>query len=562
MSNLTIKEYKKAFVFEDNKNYTLAEKSYQIAVENDNNFGSKELGIGVLHQFYGFFEKAIKEYKKELEKDLKDESLDKIYLNLALCLDRSHFYEEAIFYYKKISTNEGFVNYRVSELYKKLKDFELSNNYLEKLKIKKIVPKFEWKHGISYGAFMQDERLKTTNYFVSLYEELEKVEDRAFFESFEARAFDNIAFDILENLLSKNYIKSAIFAIDDLRKIPDILKKRADIRFVLKDSLDYIEALTNSKLIVSNSILPDYFVRGEKQQLLDYSSFRKDFPKNSRVFKAMLSKNLLQATHILSKDDTDIFLKNSSISYIFDEKIEKYIKDFDFSTFLEEPKNRTKKDKKNILIYIESFINNKVDSAFYNFLKIIPKDRYDITLLVDFEVLKNSDRFEKIEQNISKDIKILTKYHDIIESLEEKEISEYLNRNKKMANKDMEDIFLNSKKREAKRFLGENSFDFAINFSGFDIKCLTFFAGILSKKKIVFSHFEKNLEDITRYSNLYGVFSQYRWFDTIVINQKQTNLTKEYFIKEFELEKQNIVCINNILDIEESKKELLSLLEV
>ena len=531
MSNLTIKEYKKAFVFEDNKNYTLAEKSYQITVENDNNFGSKELGIGVLHQFYGFFEKAIKEYKKELEKDLKDESLDKIYLNLALCLDRSHFYEEAIFYYKKISTNEGFVNYRVSELYKKLKDFELSNNYLEKLKIKKIVPKFEWKHGISYGAFMQDERLKTTNYFVSLYEELEKVEDRAFFESFEARAFDNIAFDILENLLSKNYIKSAIFAIDDLRKIPDILKKRADIRFVLKDSLDYIEALTNSKLIVSNSILPDYFVRGEKQQLLDYSSFRKDFPKNSRVFKAMLSKNLLQATHILSKDDTDIFLKNSSISYIFDEKIEKYIKDFDFSTFLEEPKNRTKKDKKNIL-------------------------------LVDFEVLKNSDRFEKIEQNISKDIKILTKYHDIIESLEEKEISEYLNRNKKMANKDMEDIFLNSKKREAKRFLGENSFDFAINFSGFDIKCLTFFAGILSKKKIVFSHFEKNLEDITRYSNLYGVFSQYRWFDTIVINQKQTNLTKEYFIKEFELEKQNIVCINNILDIEESKKELLSLLEV
>ena len=189
--------------------------------------------------------------------------------------------------------------------------------------------------------------------------------------------------------------------------------------------------------------MPDYFVRGEKQQLLDYSSFRKDFPKNSRVFKAMLSKNLLQATHILSKDDTDIFLKNSSISYIFDEKIEKYIKDFDFSTFLEEPKNRTKKDKKNILIYIESFINNKVDSAFYNFLKIIPKDRYDITLLVDFEVLKNSDRFEKIEQNISKDIKILTKYHDIIESLEEKEISEYLNRNKKMANKDMEDIFLN-----------------------------------------------------------------------------------------------------------------------
>ena len=58
MSNLTIKEYKKAFVFEDNKNYTLAEKSYQIAVENDNNFGSKELGIGVLHQFYGFFEKS------------------------------------------------------------------------------------------------------------------------------------------------------------------------------------------------------------------------------------------------------------------------------------------------------------------------------------------------------------------------------------------------------------------------------------------------------------------------------------------------------------------------
>ena len=45
-------------------------------------------------------------------------------------------------------------------------------------------------------------------------------------------------------------------------------------------------------------------------------------------------------------------------------------------------------------------------------------------------------------------------------------------------------------------------------------------------------------------------------------NQKETNLTKEYFIKEFELEKQNIVCINNILDIEESKKELLSLLEV
>lgn len=562
MSNLTIKEYKKAFVFEDNKNYTLAEKSYQIAIENDNNFGSKELGIGVLHQFYGFFEKAIKEYKKELEKDLKDETKDKIYLNLALCLDRSHFYEEAIFYYKKTSTNEGFVNYRVSELYKKLKDFELSNNYLEKLKIKKIVPKFEWKHGISYGAFMQDERVKTTNYFVSLYEELEKVEDRAFFESFESRAFDNIAFDILENLLSKNYIKSAVFAIDDLRKIPDILKKRVDIRFVLKDSLDYIEALTNSKLIVSNSILPDYFVRGENQQLLDYSSFRKDFPKNSRVFKAMLSKNLLQATHILSKDDTDIFLKNSSISYIFDEKIEKYIKDFDFSTFLEEAKNKTKKDKKNILIYIESFINNKVDSAFYNFLKIIPKDRYDITLLVDFEVLKNSDRFEKIEQNISKDIKILTKYHDIIESLEEKEISEYLNRNKKMANKDMEDIFLNAKKREAKRFLGENSFDFAINFSGFDIKCLTFFAGISSKKNIIFSHFEKNLEDITRYSNLYGVFSQYRWFDTIVINQKQTNLTKEYFIKEFELEKQNIVRINNILDIEESKKELLSLLEV
>ena len=562
MSNLTIKEYKKAFVLEDNKNYTLAEKSYQIAIENDNNFGSKELGIGVLHQFYGFFEKAIKEYKKELEKDLKDETKDKIYLNLALCLDRSHFYEEAIFYYKKTSTNEGFVNYRVSELYKKLKDFELSNNYLEKLKIKKIVPKFEWKHGISYGAFMQDERVKTTNYFVSLYEELEKVEDRAFFESFEARAFDNIAFEILENLLLQNYIKSAIFAIDDLRKIPDILKKRADIRFVLKDSLDYIEALTNSKLIVSNSILPDYFVRGKNQKLLDYSSFRKDFPKNSRVFEAILSKNLLQATQILSKDDTDIFLKNSSISYIFDEKIEKYKKDFDFVAFLKEEKIVQKKDKKNILIYIESFINNKVDSAFYNFLKIIPKDRYDITLLVDFEVLKNSDRFEKIEQNISKDIKILTKYHDIIESLEEKEISEYLNRNKKMANKDMEDIFLNSKKREAKRFLGQNSFDFAINFYSFDIKCLTFFAGISSKKKIIFSHFEKNLEDITKYSNLYGVFSQYRWFDTIVINQKQTNLTKEYFIKEFELEKQNIVFINNILDIEESKKELLSLLEV
>ena len=57
MSNLTIKEYKKAFVFEDNKNYTLAEKSYQIAVENEITLAQKSWELVFCTSFMDFLKK-------------------------------------------------------------------------------------------------------------------------------------------------------------------------------------------------------------------------------------------------------------------------------------------------------------------------------------------------------------------------------------------------------------------------------------------------------------------------------------------------------------------------
>ncbi len=202
------------------------------------------------------------------------------------------------------------------------------------------------------------------------------------------------------------------------------------------------------------------------------------------------------------------------ISYIFDKEQQHEI------TVV---KNRS--EKKRLLFYPGGMRNNGITSSFINLVKNIDKDKYEIICLMDSARSKEQiENIKKLPQSVhmlfrfgQPDFTMSEAYRDLyFHMFGMKKWNEHL-------------FPANIYQREARRLLGNNDFDAAIDFSGYSLHWAKIILGAAADRRFCYMHSDMSA-DAQRVvngkkihkMNLTGLFSVYHLFDKVISVSKST----------------------------------------
>ena len=204
------------------------------------------------------------------------------------------------------------------------------------------------------------------------------------------------------------------------------------------------------------------------------------------------------------------------------------------------------KKKKSILFYGGPFIPNGITSSFINLLNHIDYDSYTVTIIVEPNATMNNypERLAQISK-IDKRIAILGRVGRMTLRLEEDWIIKKFSSQKDLTTNEMWDIFNKAHLREMYRILGDNQFDYFVNFEGYNTFWVSLFGSknnnslflhsdIYEEWKLRFPYLEKNIKLYTSYKNIVSVS------DTIMnVNIKKLSTL-------FNIEEEKFIYCNNV----------------
>lgn len=175
-------------------------------------------------------------------------------------------------------------------------------------------------------------------------------------------------------------------------------------------------------------------------------------------------------------------------------------------------------DKKRLLIYPGSMMNNGITTSFINLMSILDKSRYDVTVIIDPQV--DRSRLANISK-IPEDIRLMYRYGQDSLNYSQRIYDQTYN-----LRSHEDDIFegldLSGYDLDMKRIIPFKP-DAAIHFSGYENKWGLRIAAMDAKKKIVFQHNDLR-EDADKFVNdkqpnltmLTHMFELYRYYDKVV----------------------------------------------
>lgn len=206
-------------------------------------------------------------------------------------------------------------------------------------------------------------------------------------------------------------------------------------------------------------------------------------------------------------------------------------------------------NKKNILIYIGSFINNGITSSGLNLLDSIDYDKYNV-------VLVSKDSFDNIsENNISKlnsNVKIIYRCGQTLKLKDEFKYEKYVLNNieKEDFNKIPNEI-IHIYEREYNRVFGLNTvFDSSIDFGGYARFWSLLISSSKANKKIIYQHSDMWSEhEMGRLPDGIFMFKLYNNFDNVVSVSKNTmEVNKENLSQLVDDIDNKFVYINNCIN--------------
>jgi len=222
-----------------------------------------------------------------------------------------------------------------------------------------------------------------------------------------------------------------------------------------------------------------------------------------------------------------------------------------------------RKAKKSILFYGGPFIPNGITSSFINLLNYIDYDKYTVTIIVEPNTTMNKypERLEQISK-IDKRIGILGRVGQMNLRLEEDWVIKKFASQKDLTTTEMWEIFNKAHSREMNRMLGDNQFDYFVNFEGYN----TFWVSLFSSKKnnSIFLHSDIYEEWKLRFPYLEKNIKLYDFYKNIVpVSETIMNVNLKKLSVPFKIQEEKFIYCNNVQNpkhiLSDAKKEIDSI---
>lgn len=206
---------------------------------------------------------------------------------------------------------------------------------------------------------------------------------------------------------------------------------------------------------------------------------------------------------------------------------------------------------KSFLFYTGPFMRNGITTSFVNLANNLISLGHTVSVVVDANAIaKHDDRLEQISK-LNPHVNLIGRVGGIVFNLEERYVHGERNRDHFLAEKEMEDIWLNSWRKEFKRIFGNAYFDCIINFEGYTNFWSSLFSAQNNFKRNVYQHNDMFSEYSQKYPYLLGGFNNYKLYDKVISVSKETrDLNYENLSKLVLLEKDKMVYSQNLLNID------------
>ncbi|MGP5221302.1 CDP-glycerol glycerophosphotransferase family protein [Psychrobacter celer] len=207
--------------------------------------------------------------------------------------------------------------------------------------------------------------------------------------------------------------------------------------------------------------------------------------------------------------------------------------------------------KKQLLFFSGPFIPNGISRSFLNLMGAIQESEYDVTVLINrADVLKSTQRLEEISK-LPNNVRVISRIGQVPMTLEEIWVRDGFETEYKFYSPEYEEKLVGLYRREARRLLGDSSFDTIINFEGYALFWVSLISQIGANRRIIYQHSDKYQEWKTRFPYLEGVFRLYKYYDNIASVSKATMENNKFnLIPEFNLPENKFIYLNNTLNIE------------
>ncbi|WP_368169342.1 CDP-glycerol glycerophosphotransferase family protein [Aeromonas sp. R4-3] len=165
-------------------------------------------------------------------------------------------------------------------------------------------------YGVELNDFDKNNSTKKKNSYLEYFERLEVIDNVVLFESFHGASVSCNPFALYKHMLSRPEFKSFtyIWVLKTGVKIPESIRRKSNVIVIQRESDAYLRYLSSAKYLINNVTFPEYFIRKEKQVYLNtwhgtpIKFLGKDI-KDSFLSHHNVTRNLLQATHVISQND-------------------------------------------------------------------------------------------------------------------------------------------------------------------------------------------------------------------------------------------------------------------
>lgn len=218
-------------------------------------------------------------------------------------------------------------------------------------------------------------------------------------------------------------------------------------------------------------------------------------------------------------------------------------------------------NKKNILIYCGSFLNNGITASAINLLNNIDYTKYDVSIISTSELNKVS---EYNISNVNYNAKIIYRCGKMLSLKNEYVKYKHISSNGLLENINEDKEILSLYQREFKRLFGNSKFDVVIDFGGYSEFWALLFATSKINKRIIYQHSDMMKEyNMNRFPHGKVIFPLYNNFTNIISVSKHVmnNNKKNLLNWNIEVEKKlnyipNTINYKNIIQLSNHKSSI------
>lgn len=198
------------------------------------------------------------------------------------------------------------------------------------------------------------------------------------------------------------------------------------------------------------------------------------------------------------------------------------------------------------------FMPNGISRSFLNLMSSLKHNDYKTTILINSaDVAKDNMRLAEFA-NLPEDISVISRVGRTPMTLEEVWVRNKFEANFQFYSNEFVDTLIRIYKREARRLLGDASFENAIHFEGYALFWVLLFSQINAKKHIIYQHNDKNKEWKGRFPYLEGVFNAYKFYDKIIsVSEKTMENNINNLADRFNIPIEKFDYCNNLINIEQ-----------